>query len=276
MRTTTAATNGATRPERTPCTAIAGVALRLAACLALVAGLAACAPETSDPSELSPAQHAEAARLARDYEAARAQGTWTGASAIGDRLRQKFPDSPEAAAVAATLADMQAKADALRERARLEGLWTYQAIPAGKGVQRSASIDSRVATVGEEQVAPPADAQLVLRDHPSWGRSAYLLLAQREFHCGAPCAMQIAFDDAPATRWAGKQADSGKGPALFIEDDAHFLAALEQARQVRIELPKSSGRLRALRFEVGGFRRARYDGKAGDADPGTKAAGSGG
>jgi hypothetical protein len=248
--------------------AIARAAQRASIVLLLGACLAACTPASTDPSELSPAQREEAARLVRDYEAARAQGNWTGAAAIGDRLRQKYPDSPEAAAVAATLAGMQAKADALREQARLDRLWTYQAIPAGKGVQRTASIDSRVATVGEDQAPPPSDAQLVLRDHPAWGRSAYLLLAQREFHCGAPCTMEIAFDEAAATRWAGKQADSGKGPALFIEDDARFLAALEKARQVRIALPRSSGHLQSVRFEVGGFRRARYDGKAGeDASP---------
>lgn len=225
--------------------------------LALFAG--GCAQDEPDPSELTPAQQAEATKLAGDYEAARAQGNWTGAVAIGERLRERFPDSAQAATVAGTLADAQGRADALRERVRLEGLWTYQAIPVGKGLQRSASIDSRAAALAEDEPVPPADAQLVLRDHPDWGRSAYLLIHEARFDCGSPCAMEIAFDDAAATRWAGKQADSGKGPALFINDDARFLSALESAKRVRIALPKDSGTLTSLRFDVAGFRRANYD-----------------
>jgi hypothetical protein len=99
----------------------------------------------------------------------------------------------------------------------------------------------------------------VLRDHPAWGRSAYLLFAQSRFHCGSPCAMQISFDDGPATRFSGKQADSGKGPALFIEDEVAFQQKLSNAKLVTIRLPEGSGSLKSLGFEVGGFRAERYD-----------------
>jgi hypothetical protein len=158
-----------------------------------------------------------------------------------------------------SLPEVQAKADALVEAKRLEALWTYQAIPVGKGMQRTASIDSQVPRAEEGEYAQPADAQLILRDHPDWGRSAYLLIHEAAFHCGKPCAMDIAFDDAAATRWSGKQADSGKGPALFINDDARFLAALQHAKNVRITLPKDSGHLKVLRFETAGFHRPSYD-----------------
>jgi hypothetical protein len=70
--------------------------------------------------------------------------------------------------------------------------------------------------------------------------------------------VRIAFDQEPAEQWQGRQADSGKGPALFIEDEAKFVPRLQAARQVRIELPKGSTQVSALVFEVGGFEPARY------------------
>jgi hypothetical protein len=71
--------------------------------------------------------------------------------------------------------------------------------------------------------------------------------------------MRIAFDEAAAETYPGKQADSGKGPALFIEDEPRFIQALQAAGRVRIELPKGSGSVSALEFEVGGFDAARYE-----------------
>jgi len=131
-------------------------------------------------------------------------------------------------------------------------------VPAEGGTQRSAAIYSRTVAVDEEQAAPIADARLVLRDHPSWGRSAYLLLEQSKFACGSPCNLRIAFDDAAASEWSGKQADSGKGPALFINDEAKFIAALDAAKLVRITLPKGSGTIPSLVFEVSGYDAKRY------------------
>jgi hypothetical protein len=236
-------------------TARAAHSLVLRPCL-----LGGCKDEASeDPSALTPAQASDAATLGRDYAAARAQGNWTGAAAIGENLRQKYPDSPEAATVGASLAEVQAKADALIETKRLESLWTYQAIEAGKGVQRSASIDSHTARAEEGEYAQPADAKLILRDHPAWGRSAYLILNETNFRCGAPCRMDIAFDDAAAAQWSGKQADSGHGPALFINDEARFITQLEKSKAVRITLPKGSGHIKSLRFDVAGFRRKNYE-----------------
>ena len=221
--------------------------------------LAGCQPPAADPSALSPAQQAEASALLRDYDAARTGGNWTVAEGLAEQLRKRFPESDQAGKAAITLADVRGKADAQRDAHRLEGLWTYQAIAVGKGVQRSASIDSRTVPVEEGELAPAADAQLVLRDHPDWGRSAYLLLAEKDFRCGSPCRLKLRFDDGAEADWAGKQADSGKGPALFVQDDARFLDALSKARLVRVGLPAGSGRIASISFETGGFRRERYE-----------------
>ena len=201
----------------------------------------------------------QAAEVLRSYELARKQNNWQAAEAYADRLQRKFPHSAATATVAASITQVRERADQEHEKKRLRALWDYQAIAVGKGVQRSAAIHSRTVAVEEGEPLPNPDAQLVLRDHPSWGRSAYLLLAQSRFNCGTPCAIKIGFDGGAAQRFAGKQADSGKGPALFIENKEGFMSALGAARQVRIELPKGSGTIPSLVFEVGGYQPERFE-----------------
>ena len=233
--------------------------LKLATALALVILLAACAAEEGGAPEVSAADQASAAKLLASYESARSGENWEVAETYADQLRKKFPDTEAAAKLAPTVEQVRKQAGQARELRRLRGLWDYQAVAVDKGVQRSASIYSRTAPVEEGELAATPDGQLVLRDHPSWGRSAYLLLAQSRFDCGKPCAMQISFDDGPAQSFSGKQADSGKGPALFIVDREKFTAAMAGAKQVRIVLPKGSGTIPALVFEVSGYDAARFE-----------------
>lgn len=227
--------------------------------LALVLALAACSEQESPEGEVSPADQARADRLFSSYESARSGKNWEVAESYADRLRDKFPGSEAAARLVPSLEQVRTQAEQMRESRRLAGLWDYQAIAIGAGVQRSAAIYSRTVPVQEGEMVPTSDAQLVLRDHPSWGRSAYLLLAQSRFDCGKPCAMQISFDDAPAQRFAGKQADSGHGPALFIEDEKRFIQAMSQAKKLRIRLPKGSGTIPTLVFEVAGYQPSRFE-----------------
>ena len=221
--------------------------------------LAACAGDEGEPGELSAADQAKATALFDSYESARNGKSWEVAESHADKLRGQFPDSDAAAKLAASLEQVRAQAEQVRQSRRLGELWDYQSIAVGKGVQRSAAIYNLTVPAEEGQPLPTPDAQLVLRDHPSWGRSAYLLLAQSRFSCGSPCAMQIRFDDVQARRYTGKQADSGKGPALFIEDEQGFIDAMGNAERVRIELPKGSGRIPALVFEVAGYDPDRFE-----------------
>ncbi len=231
--------------------------MRLIIALVCVLGLVACGPATEDTA-LSAAEQSKANALLADYEAARANGSWESAEAKADLLVAKYADSTAAAKVATTLAQTHHEAETARDLRRLRDAWDYQSIATDGGVQRSATLYSRTVPVGEGEVLPIADARLVLRDHPSWGHSVYLLLEQSKFACGRPCSMRIAFDGNEATEWAGKQADSGKGPALFINADKKFIAAMSVAKQVRITLPKGSGMIPSLVFEVGGYEAARY------------------
>jgi hypothetical protein len=226
----------------------------------LLLALAACSNggEEGGAAKLDAQDRAKAEAMLDDYQSARQQGNAEAAEAAADKLREKYPDSEAAGKLEATLPQVRAQAEVVREARRLQKLWDYQANAVGKGVQRSATIYSRVPDLGEDAPAPTPDAQLVLRDHPDWGRSVYLLLADAKFQCGKPCTLQLAFDDAPLETWKGKQADSGHGPALFIEDEARFVKALPGAKTLKIVLPKAGSHLGTLVFEVGGYDPARY------------------
>jgi hypothetical protein len=238
-----------------------GNAMRWFGPAALCLLLAACGDGSGGEgaaASLSAADEANATQLLKTYESARDAGNPEAAEAAADKLREKYADSAAAQKLDPTLEKVRADAEAMRDKRRLEKLWDYQANAVTGGTQRTATIFSRTPDTGEDEPAGTPDAQLVLRDHPDWGRSAYLLLAQKKFDCGKPCTLRIAFDGAPAENWKGRQADSGKVPALFIEDDAKFVPALQAAKLVRIELPKGSGHIPALSFEVGGFAPERY------------------
>lgn len=232
--------------------------IRFLACVLAIVLLAACSnPEPEAPAP-SPEDEARASQLLAEVRAAGEQENWEGALALAEQLKSEYPASLAAGSLAQDMAGLRENAEQAREERRLRDLWAYQAVAIGKGQQRTASIYSRTPPVFEGEMAIQPDAQLVLRDHPEWGRSAYLLFAQKRFQCGSPCAMQISFDDGPARQFAGKQADSGKGPALFIKDEAAFVAGLSGAKKLSIQLPKDSGSVKSLQFEVAGFSAARY------------------
>ncbi|MFT3807535.1 hypothetical protein [Arenimonas sp.] len=219
--------------------------------------LSACAGDEGPPAMTAQEQD-EAQALLTAYETARSGRNWESAETAADNLRRRFPESDAAKRLANSLEDTRAQAEAVRETRRLQSLWDYQAVSTDGGVQRSAAIDSRTVLAEEGQPAPRPDARLVLRDHPAWGRSAYLLLAQSRFQCGTPCTVNIRFDSGDPLPFAGKQADSGQGPALFVEDEQGFVSRLAQSQKVRIELPKGSGLVGSVSFDVGGYDAARY------------------
>jgi len=211
--------------------------------------LAACQPAEVDPDFDEDA----AAELLVGYEAARADGDFEIAEARGNELRQRHGETAAAAQVRRTMDEVRAGAELMRETRRLRSLWEYQSIPAGGGIQHTAAIYSRVPIDPDSETAPTPDARLILRRHPEWGDSAYLVLSQRQLECRPPCALQIRFDDGQPQRFAGEPADTGTGPALFIKDRERFIAGMLEATRVRIELPRSGHLVPVFEFEVGGL-----------------------
>jgi hypothetical protein len=230
--------------------------LGLALALALTA-MTGCSGE-DDPTAMTPAQADEALKLRQDYEAAVQNKDFEGAMRIADRLRKKYPESEEMATVRLTLDDTIARADTAASANRLANLWEYQQVAAGTGTQYTALLPSHVELDENGLPERTPDARLVLRIHPEWGKSAYLLLAQSQFTCGDPCAIQIAFDELPSESFEGEQADSGNGPALFITERERFYGRMRLAQNLTITLPKTNNVTPPkLHFEVSGYDASR-------------------
>ena len=197
-----------------------------------------------------------AAQLQREFDAAVAANNWELARVHGAALLAQYPDTPAAAAVEPGLAEVTAKAEAAREQRRLAALWNYARVAAGKGEQRSAAIFSQdsVDTGG----GAAATVQLVLRDHPEWKRSAYLVLQGGDFDCYGGCKVKAKFDDAAARPMSAWRPDTDEAIAMFIEDHRGLWKQLRKARTLEIEFPvkggpdKAGGRRTAV-FEVGGL-----------------------
>lgn len=202
------------------------------------------------------AKERDAAKLQGEYDAAVTAGNWELARVHGAALLAQYPGTQAAAVVAPALAEVTAKADATREQRRLAALWSYARVAAGKGEQRSAAILSTepVDTGG----AAPATVQLVIRDHPDWKRSAYLVLQGGDFDCYGGCKIKVAFDDAapkPMSAWRPK---TDEAIAMFIEDYRGLWKKLRKAQRLQVEFPvkggpAKAGGTRTAVFEVGGL-----------------------
>nr|WP_170298603.1 hypothetical protein [Pseudoxanthomonas broegbernensis] len=229
------------------------MALLLAA--ALLAAATACtdreAQRQAQAAAQAQAREQAAAQLQRDYDAAVAANNWELARVHGAALLAQYPGTPAAAAVEPALAEVAARAEAVRERRRLAALWDYARVAAGKGEQRSAAILSMapVDTGG----AGPAAVQLVLRDHPQWKRSAYLVLQGGDFDCYGGCKVKVRFDDAAPKAMSAWRPRTDEAIALFIEDHRGLWRQLRKAGRVEIEFPVKAGGARAAAFEAGGL-----------------------
>ena len=168
-----------------------------------------------------------------------------------------------AKAKAAKDAAARAEADARRESTRLAVLWTYTSVPAGKGQQVSASIKSMNDVDADGKT--PKWVLLVFRDHPSWGRSSYLVLQNGDFDCYGRCTVKVTADEAAAKPMAANRPKTDEAIAMFINDVRAFYRLTAGARRVSVEFPVKAGGTRTASFEVGGLDRSRMTGW--DADP---------
>jgi len=216
--------------------------------------LAACSNNATpppDPAAAAKAQNeAGAAKQLQLYEQMRSGGEIELAAALGTELVQKYPDTAAAASVRKTLDALQAQAKQKTETKRLARLWVYTAVPEAGGTQFAGAIESQ-----HPIKAPDAKARirLVLRQHPKWGQSVYLLLDAATFDCKKGCpALPVRFDDAKPERMKAT-VPSGGEPALFIDDDKTFIAKMQKAHNVAIDVDIQGGGEQTVVFEVAGY-----------------------
>jgi hypothetical protein len=225
--------------------------------------LAGCGPSASDVA----AQHAAAAKLeheaaanaqARNYVQARDAGQYELAQAYASQLLHDAPDTVAAHEVQATLNDTGVKADEARDKRRLAQLWSYNTEfleGVGENVVHTAAIYATKDPndINNDQVP----VRLVLRKHPKWGRSVYLVLDHGQFDCAPGCKVPVKFDDQPARMLPASKSDQNK-QAMFIDDEQAIRDILEKIRVVTIDT-SVDGRPRSISFEVGGFERGELE-----------------
>ena len=240
--------------------------------IAVVLVLAAMLPMAACNREQQRAQAAAAQAAATEDAAKRGEAAfddavgkqnWPLAKAQADVLMQNYPQSQAAARVRAQYDAIKARAEAGREQARTAALWTYNqvAVPGkGKagGTQLSASIYAKDDIDVDGSGAKPV--QLIFRDHPSWGRSAYLVLQAGDFNCYGGCRLQVTVDDQPAKTMAGSRPKTDEAIAMFIEDEKKLWRMTKGAKRLSIQFPVKAGGTRTAVFEVGGLDRSQMPG----------------
>lgn len=201
-----------------------------------------------DPAAAAKADaEVKAAKELALYEQMRTGGSIELAANLGNEIVASYPNTAAAAQVQKTLDDVRTKSAHKMETQRLSRLWAYNSVPEAGGTQYSAAI------AGKESLPGNARIRLVLRQHPKWGQSVYLLLDNATFDCSKGCAtLPVAFDGAPAQRMKATIPPTGE-PALFIDDDKGFIAKLEKSQKVAIDVTIKGAGPKTETFEVGGY-----------------------
>ena len=215
---------------------VAIVALALAAC--------------SKPAPQAPAAPANSAAAESDlagYRQLVAAGSNEIAVTMGNQILRKYPGTPAAKEVEASIAKVQQAAKEGADAKRMAALWSYQSTTASDGKpQESASI------YASEPRGKPQEIRLILRRHPEWGQSVYLFSYGKGFRCGNACTVSLKFGDGPEEPWAAFAPETGE-PAIFIKDDVKFLARLPGTKRLAITATHVDEGPIVLVFETGGY-----------------------
>ena len=219
--------------------------LLLAACKGedpQAAAQAAAAQEAADE------QAAEA--MARQFDQAVAAQNWHLAKGYGEVLQIDHPTSAAAARVKPLLEDVKAKDEAESQQRRLSALWSYGDEEAKGGRQLSAAIYSQEPVDTDGSGANPV--RLIFRDHPSWGRSAYLVLEKGDFDCYGGCRLKVVADGKTRTL-PGSRPKTDEAIAMFIDDYKALWKLAKASKQLSIEFPTKAVGSKTAEFEVGGL-----------------------
>ena len=229
-------------------------------CIAIMFLLAACKGE--DPQAAAQAAAAQAAAeeqkaeaMAKQFEDAAAAQNWHLAKGYGEILQIDHPTSDAAARIKPRLEEVKAKDEAEGKQRRLATLWSYGDEPVGKnGHQLSAAIYSQEPVDTDGGGAHPV--RLIFRDHPEWGRSAYLVLEAGDFNCYGGCKLKVVADGKVLTL-PGSRPKTDEAIAMFIDDHKALWKLAKKSQQISIEFPTKTVGKKTAEFEVGGLDAAK-------------------
>ena len=236
-------------------------AVVIAVMAAAITGMSGChrAEHQAEQAAAQAAAQEDAAKQGEAaFDAAVAAQNWSAAKAQGDVLLMQYPRTSAAQRVTAQMDAVRAKASAAREEARTAALWNYTRVAVDGGTQRAATIDSTQPVDVDGSGAKPV--QLVFRDHPSWGRSAYLVLQAGDFNCYGGCNVQVTVDDGAAVAMSASRPKTHEAIAMFIEDERALWRMVLGAKTLSIEFPVKPKGTRTAVFEVGGVDHEQFPG----------------
>ena len=217
--------------------------------LAAVA-LGGCSGSPAPSAPAVPVADAQLTTALNLYRTLQQEKSWELAAPVGQDIVTRYPGSAAAKEVAETLLDTTAKASAVSTHRRLQGLWSYQSGRESGGNQSTASIYSSDGVATDR-------VRLILRRHSAWGQSAYLYDGGAGFECHGNCSLKLRIDEQPEQRIKAYLPPTGE-PALFISDDKAFIAKLEHAQKISIDVVGKGRGARTLVFDVGGYDAARF------------------
>ncbi|TBR36788.1 MULTISPECIES: hypothetical protein [Dyella] len=229
-----------TLPRLSVSMALAGALFALAACSP--SGDQQAAAPTQAPA---PSQADEAAKKLDTYRQLVRINNDEMATTMGKEIVSRYPDSEAAKEVQQTLPDIEKRWKENSEKNRLQALWLYQVSPMQGGTQSTATIYSSQPS-GNDRV------RLVLRRHTEWGQHVFLYSDAGGFVCKANCTLPVTLDG-KSTGIKAFAPPTGE-PALMIRDDKAFIAALQKAKKITIDVTMQKGEKKVqLVYEVGGF-----------------------
>ena len=228
----------------------------LYALLVAAALLNGCSQQSDQPSAAEQAQaaaaqtQADAAKKLDTYRQLVQQNNDEMTVLMGKDILERFPNTDAAKEVQQSLPRIEQRFKDNREKARVQALWIYQVSPMQGGTQSTATIYTSQPS-GNDRV------RLVLRRHTEWGQNAFLYGNGHGFICKGNCTINATVDGKP-TGIKGFAPTTGE-PAIMIRDDKAFIAMLEKAKKITMDVTtKDDDKKQTLVYEVGGFDASKW------------------
>ena len=188
---------------------------------------------------------------AKQFDDAVAAHDWRMARNYGEILMVEHPTSDAAARIKPKLDEIKGKAESEQQQQRLAALWSYGDEPVKQGGrQLSAALFSQEPVDTDGSGANPI--RLIFRDHPDWGRSAYLVLEAGDFDCYKGCQLKVTVDGKVLTL-PGSRPKTDEAIAMFIDDHKSLWKFAKNAESLSIQFPTMTVGKRTADFEVGGL-----------------------
>lgn len=164
------------------------------------------------------------------------------ALAYAEDIISRYPNSEAAKRLADSMPALRETARASAEKRRLESLWTYHAVD-------DAEAGGRVYTA-YIRASNNANLRLVLRRHPAWGQSVYLLSDAGEFSCVKECRVAAKADGADLPKVLISEVKGNVPPAVFLEEDQRMLDIIVKAETFEISPGLKKEGDKSFLFEV--------------------------